>query len=69
MKKSKRIASTAAAVLMAVSMAAGTSAMSVSAAAATSYTLTITDARTGHEYNAYQVFDGDVSAEDRKSVV
>lgn len=63
MKKSKRIASTAAAVLMAVSMAAGTSAMSVSAAAATSYTLTITDARTGHEYNAYQVFDGDVSAE------
>lgn len=62
MKKSKRIASTAAAVLMAVSMAAGTSAMSVSAAAATSYTLTITDARTGHEYNAYQVFDGDVSA-------
>lgn len=62
MKKSKRIASTAAAVLMAVSMAAATSAMSVSAAAATSYTLTITDARTGHEYNAYQVFDGDVSA-------
>lgn len=62
MKKSKRIASTAAAVLMAVSMAAGTSAMSVSAAAATSYTLTITDARTGHEYKAYQVFDGDVSA-------
>lgn len=63
MTKSKRIASTAAAVLMAVSMAAATSAMSVSAAAATSYTLTITDARTGHEYNAYQVFDGDVSAE------
>lgn len=63
MKKSKRIASTAAAVLMAVSMAAATSAISVSAAAATSYTLTITDARTGHEYNAYQVFDGDVSAE------
>lgn len=63
MKKSKRIASTAAAVLMAVSMAAATTAMSVSAAAATSYTLTITDARTGHEYNAYQVFDGDVSAE------
>lgn len=62
MKKSKRIASTAAAVLMAVSMAAGTSAMSVSAAAATNYTLTITDARTGHEYKAYQVFDGDVSA-------
>jgi len=62
MKKSKRIASTAAAVLMAVSMAAATSAMSVSAAAATSYTLTITDARTGHEYKAYQVFDGDVSA-------
>lgn len=68
MKKSKRIASTAAAVLMAVSMAAGTSAMSVSAAAATSYTLTITDARTGHEYNAYQVFDGDVSAEATKSM-
>lgn len=63
MKKSKRIASTAAAVLMAVSMAAATTAMSVSAAAATSYTLTITDARTGHEYNAYQVFDGYVSAE------
>lgn len=63
MTKSKRIASTAAAVLMAVSMAAATSAMSVSATAATSYTLTITDARTGHEYNAYQVFDGDVSAE------
>lgn len=63
MTKSKRIASTAAAVLMAVSMAAATTAMSVSAAAATSYTLTITDARTGHEYNAYQVFDGDVSAE------
>lgn len=63
MKKSKRIASTAAAVLMAVSMAAATSAISVSATAATSYTLTITDARTGHEYNAYQVFDGDVSAE------
>lgn len=63
MTKSKRIASTAAAVLMAVSMAAATSAMCVSAAAATSYTLTITDARTGHEYNAYQVFDGDVSAE------
>ena len=36
--------------------------MSVSAAAATNYTLTITDARTGHEYKAYQVFDGDVSA-------
>lgn len=68
MKKSKRIASTAAAVLMAVSMAAGTSAMSVSAAAATNYTLTITDARTGHEYNAYQVFDGDVSAEATKSM-
>lgn len=68
MKKSKRIASTAAAVLMAVSMAAATSAMSVSAAAATSYTLTITDARTGHEYNAYQVFDGDVSAEAAKSM-
>lgn len=68
MKKSKRIASTAAAVLMAVSMAAATSAMSVSAAAATSYTLTITDARTGHEYNAYQVFDGDVSAEATKSM-
>lgn len=63
MTKSKRIASTAAAVLMAVSMAAATTAMSVSAAATTSYTLTITDARTGHEYNAYQVFDGDVSAE------
>ena len=63
MTKSQRIASTAAAVLMAVSMAAATSAMSVSATAATSYTLTITDARTGHEYNAYQVFDGDVSAE------
>lgn len=63
MTKSKRIASTAAAVLMAVSMAAATTAMSVSATAATSYTLTITDARTGHEYNAYQVFDGDVSAE------
>lgn len=63
MTKSKRIASTAAAVLMAVSMAAATSAMSLSASAATSYTLTITDARTGHEYNAYQVFDGDVSAE------
>lgn len=68
MTKSKRIASTAAAVLMAVSMAAATSAMSVSAAAATSYTLTITDARTGHEYNAYQVFDGDVSAEAAKSM-
>lgn len=68
MTKSKRIASTAAAVLMAVSMAAATSAMSVSAAAATSYTLTITDARTGHEYNAYQVFDGDVSAEATKSM-
>lgn len=68
MKKSKRIASTAAAVLMAVSMAAATSAMSVSAAAATSYTLTITDARTGHEYKAYQVFDGDVSAEATKSM-
>lgn len=68
MKKSKRIASTAAAVLMAVSMAAATSAMSVSVAAATSYTLTITDARTGHEYNAYQVFDGDVSAEAAKSM-
>lgn len=63
MTKSKRIASTAAAVLMAVSMVAATSAMSLSASAATSYTLTITDARTGHEYNAYQVFDGDVSAE------
>lgn len=68
MTKSKRIASTAAAVLMAVSMAAATSAMCVSAAAATSYTLTITDARTGHEYNAYQVFDGDVSAEAAKSM-
>lgn len=68
MTKSKRIASTAAAVLMAVSMAAATSAMSVSATAATSYTLTITDARTGHEYNAYQVFDGDVSAEAAKSM-
>ncbi len=68
MTKSKRIASTAAAVLMAVSMAAATSAMSLSAAAATSYTLTITDARTGHEYNAYQVFDGDVSAEAAKSM-
>lgn len=68
MKKSKRIASTAAAVLMAVSMAAATSAMSLSAAAATSYTLTITDARTGHEYNAYQVFDGDVSVEATKSM-
>lgn len=68
MKKSKRIASTAAAVLMAVSMAAATSAMSLSASAATSYTLTITDARTGHEYNAYQVFDGDVSAEAAKSM-
>lgn len=68
MTKSKRIASTAAAVLMAVSMAAATTAMSVSAAAATSYTLTITDARTGHEYNAYQVFDGDVSAEATKSM-
>lgn len=68
MTKSKRIASTAAAVLMAVSMAAATSAMCVSATAATSYTLTITDARTGHEYNAYQVFDGDVSAEATKSM-
>lgn len=68
MTKSKRIASTAAAVLMAVSMAAATSAMSLSASAATSYTLTITDARTGHEYNAYQVFDGDVSAEAAKSM-
>lgn len=68
MTKSKRIASTAAAVLMAVSMAAATSAMSLSASAATSYTLTITDARTGHEYNAYQVFDGDVSAETTKSM-
>lgn len=68
MTKSKRIASTAAAVLMAVSMAAATSAMCVSATAATSYTLTITDARTGHEYNAYQVFDGDVSAEAAKSM-
>lgn len=68
MTKSKRIASTAAAVLMAVSMAAATSAMSVSAAAATGYKLTITDARTGHEYNAYQVFDGDVSAEATKSM-
>lgn len=68
MTKSKRIASTAAAVLMAVSMAAATTAMSLSASAATSYTLTITDARTGHEYNAYQVFDGDVSAEAAKSM-
>ncbi len=68
MTKSKRIAGTAAAVLMAVSMVAATSAMGVSAATTTSYTLTINDERTGHAYNAYQVFDGDVSTEATKSM-
>lgn len=58
MKKMKRFAAIAAATVMAVSMA------SITAFAEGSYTITIDNNASGHTYEAYQIFSGDITTDD-----
>lgn len=56
MKKMRKLASILLALVMAFAMA-----LPVSAANETSHTITITNEKSGHTYEAYQVFKGDIS--------
>jgi LPXTG-motif cell wall-anchored protein len=65
MKTMKRLATASAATILALSMVAGTTAMSAFAepttAAASTYTITVSNEATGHTYSAYQIFSGTLS--------